>query len=493
MIHSKSSTEGATEELPKPTPLDPQPDAPSIDASSSPAIDAPDHTETAKKAAKVDEDVAATTFDPHPDDPVLDDGVGHGPQLFMLALLLLMAGLLFWGHFGTLDIVSFTEGEVIPATQIKEVQHLEGGIVREILVKEGEKVVQNQPLVHLETTASGADVNELEIRIVAMTLEVTRLEAEAEGRESLNFEPTMEKEHPDLVRETRRLFQAQRSSLRDQLDRQKAAINQRRQLAAEVQARIRNSRSRLKLVREQVRISERLLKKNITNRYKHLDLLKEEHILTSQIEEDRIVLRRNQALISEARNELSGLQSAYNAEAGKQLEESRRHLQEMTARLEKFQDHLSRTTLLAPVAGVIKTLHVFTRGGVIKPGDTVVEIVPGDDRLVIEARLPIQDIGYILPGQLAIIKLATADALRFGQLDGKVVWVSPDTLIGEDGAPYYKARVETPQSEFRNGENVYRLYPGMLVSVNIHTGRRTVLEYVFSPFLNAVGTAMGER
>jgi adhesin transport system membrane fusion protein len=145
------------------------------------------------------------------------------------------------------------------------------------------------------------------------------------------------------------------------------------------------------------------------------------------------------------------------------------------------------------VNGVIKTLYINTVGGVLSPGDVVADIVPVGDKLIIEAELPTQDIGYVSTGQPAVIRLASADAVRYGKLDGIVTNVSPDTLVTQEGAPFYKVRIETKSDHFRKGSLQYQLFPGMQVIASIQTGERTVLEYLSDPFLSSIGDALGER
>tara|TARA_B110000495_G_C22364737_1_gene238044 strand:- start:16 stop:501 length:486 start_codon:yes stop_codon:yes gene_type:complete len=161
--------------------------------------------------------------------------------------------------------------------------------------------------------------------------------------------------------------------------------------------------------------------------------------------------------------------------------------------MSKFEDNLKRTILRSPVDGVVKTLHVVTIGGVVRAGDAVVDVVPEGDRLIVEAKLKTQDIGYVRKQQSARITLASGDAMRFDGLEGVVVRVSPDTITGDDGEPYYKVRIQTERNHFRRAENRYDLFPGMQVIASIHTGERTIMEYLLDPFLDASDTAMRER
>ena len=270
-------------------------------------------------------------------------------------------------------------------------------------------------------------------------------------------------------------------------------VLQRRQNIKETSARLKNQKRSLSLLKEQVKISEDLLKDAITSRYTHLTLLRDLSRVQGKIDEDIAALQRNKSALNEAQAKLENIQNEHAVETGKNLEEARLNYNELLQRIQKFEDNLKRTVLRAPVNGVVKTLYVVTVGGVLKPGFTVVDIVPAGDRLIIEAKLQTQDIGYVQKGQQALVMLASADAMRFGNLKGTVVRVSPDTLVSEEGMPYYKVRIETESDHFRRGNLKYQLFPGMQVMTNIQTGKRTVLEYILDPFLRSFNEAMLKR
>lgn len=420
---------------------------------------------------------------------------GAGASTHMLLLLCVTACLSFfgWAWVSTLDIVSLATGEVIPSSQIKSVQHLEGGIVREIAVREGEQVEKGQKLIVLEPTQSGADVGEIRVRLLSLTVEIARLEAEAAGIEAPRFSDDLLTNSPRIVKQTLERFYSRQKAKQSRIDSQRQAIAQRSQEIKEIGARIRNLKESLKLMDEQIAISDELMKMDLTNRYNHLDLLKEASSIRGRKEEDTAALQRAKSALKEAEANMEGIHTAFMEEAGKELEAARLSFNELSQREQKFEDNLARTVLRSPVDGVIKTLHVSTVGGVLRAGQTVVDVVPLDDRLIVEARLPTEDIGYVASGQQVLIKLASADAMRFGGLDGTVTNVSPDTLVTEEGAPYYKVRIETENDRFQHGDLQYRLFPGMQVIASIRTGKRTVVEYLAGPFLNSLSEAMGER
>ena len=398
-----------------------------------------------------------------------------------------------WASISTLDIVSMATGEVIPSTQVKTIQHLEGGIIREIHVREGETVTEGQLLMKLEPTASDADVAELQVRLRSLSVDQARLEALTTKAARPVFQDELMKSHPELVRQARTRFNVRRRLHAGEVLRQKQAVAQRKQEITEINTRIRGSQANLKLVNEQIRISNELMKDSLTNRFQHLDLLKESEKLSGSIETDRASLKRAKLALSEAAAELNNVKNAFDEENQTALDETRLNRAELAARVKKFKASQERTNVHSPEAGVIKTLHVFTVGGVLRPGDPIADIVPAGDRLIIEAKLPTQDIGYVAPGQLAVIKLASADAMRFGGLDGNVVNVSPDTLLSPEGQPFYKVRIETEKSYFESGKLKYNLFPGMQVMASIHTGQRTVLQYVIDPIRYSMGSAIQER
>ncbi|MEK9726072.1 MAG: HlyD family type I secretion periplasmic adaptor subunit, partial [Rhodospirillaceae bacterium] len=398
-----------------------------------------------------------------------------------------------WASISTLDIVSMATGEVIPSTQVKTIQHLEGGIVREVLVREGETIREGQLLMKLEPTASDADVAELRVRLRALRIDQARLEALASGAAQPTFPADLASSHPELVSQAKTRFNVRRRRHVGEVLRQEQAIAQRKQEITEILTRIGSAQQSLKLVDEQIGISNELMKDNLTNRFQHLDLLKEARNLRGSIETNRASLERAKLALGEAQAELENIQNALDDENQTALDEARLTFAELNARVRKFEASLKRTNVTSPIAGAIKTMHVFTVGGVLRPGDPIADIVPAGDRLIVEAKLPTQDIGYVAAGQRTVVKLASADAMRFGGLEGNVVNVSPDTLLSPEGQPFYKVRIETEKGYFERGAIRYNLFPGMQVMASIHTGQRTVLQYVIDPIRYSMGSAAQER
>jgi len=420
--------------------------------------------------------------------------VAHRRFLYLCFCLFVLS--FFWSICTDLDIVSEAGGEVIPQTKVKRVQHLEGGIVREILVHEGDAVKQDQPLVVLDAAAADASTEELDVRLVSLQIEAARLDAESKGLAAPVFAPELADKHRDLVDQAMNLFQARRKRMQTDTATLLEKVRQREQDVQETSARLDNLRRNLPHVVHQVERSQELIRERLVKEDELIGRIKERNNTESAIRENSAALSRASAALAAAKEDLGRVQDAFREDVENELKKVQRELMELTQRMKKFRDSQNRTVLRAPEAGIVKSLSVLSEGEVVMPGMTVAEIVPSGDKLVIEAHLPIQDIGYVRPGQRAVIKLASRDARRFGNIEGKVLHVSPDAVTQTTAAgvnTFYKVLVETDADHFSRKANRYDLFPGMRVIVGIHIGSRSVLGYFLDPFLEAMSGSMHER
>lgn len=425
--------------------------------------------------------------------PPPDDRISRISSLFFLLGLICFGGFVLLAVYGRLDIVSVATGEVTPSSQIQRVQHLEGGIVRKILAIEGAIVKKGQPLIILESIQRGADVEELQLRLDSLRIDGVRLGAEIEGVDRLAFPQEFEQKHTRNIAEARELFQARRNRIAIEIETQQELVVQRQQNIREIEARLSNARVSLELLRTQVVLSGELLRDNLTTQFKHLELEREQATMKGRVEEDGEAIKGAKSALKEARSRLRQITVSFRTDVREKLKIVQRETEEFNQRIRKYKDSLARTTLRSPVDGIVKTVHVSTLSGVVKAGDTVVELVPLNDTLIVEVELPTQDIGYIAIGQDASIKLNSPDLSRFGSIDGRVIEISPDTLIRSDGIPYYRVRIETGKDRFERNGQVFRLYPGAQVVASIKTGKRTVVEYILAPFISTMGEALRER
>lgn len=423
-------------------------------------------------------------------------------RLFFYLCVIFCLSFGIWAAVAPLDIVSDAVGEVVPSSRVKRIQHLEGGIVSDIKVREGDVVDVGQALMELEATASDSTVEELNVRINSLKTEIFRLESEFRWFEGHSIDPfsvplalpeEILKNAPRLARQAQELYEARQERLANDIKSQQETIKQREQDIKEISVRIRNQKKNLEYVREQVRISEGLLKEKLTSRYKHLGFLKEESNLVSRIEEDNAALLRAKSQLSSSRKELSQISNTFREEVQDALQKSRRDLMEFSQRLRKMSDSLNRMVIRSPARGIVKSIYIMGEGEVVQPGMTVLDIVPAGDKLIIEAHLALGDVGYVQSGQRATVKLATGDARMFGNLDGVVKNISPDAITTPEGDTYYRVLVETEEDHFEKEGRRYQLYPGMRLLVGIKTGERTVLEYLVYPYFDTLYHGLHER
>ncbi len=414
-------------------------------------------------------------------------------QLFFIMSMLTVVAFVVWAAYGELDVVSIAAGEVVPSSRVKTIQHLEGGIIREILVKEGERVKAGQSLVILESTSSNADVAEQSIHLKSLEVTIMRLDAEIKGDKSLVLPEEMKKAEPQLTRNALEMFRTRQNRVENQIKVQLELINQYKFQIEETQARLSGSTGMRTFLEEQVGISQKLLEHSLSNRMNHLDLLKQLADLKGQQKIDQASLKKIAASIKEAESRLALVRNTFIEEAQNELREVQRTAQMIYERLNKNEDSLRRTVLRSPVDGTVKSLFFVTIGGIVPPGGAVAEIVPGDDRLIIEARLPVGDIGYVQTGQPVMVRLTSSDGARFGHINGEVIHISPDSTVIKDGPPFYRIKITTEQDYFGKPDKPYRLFPGMLMQCSVITGKRTVLEYLLPPFVLSLETALHER
>jgi len=414
-------------------------------------------------------------------------------HLFFLMLIFMCAAFFFWAYRGTLDIVSVAEGEVVPSGKIKHVQHFEGGIIREIKIQEGDIVAAGQPLVELEQLQTGASLEELKMRIDALRVDSLRFKAQLEYRRNIIFPKEITLTLPLLVKEANALFEAQKKSYQSTVNKLQTIILQREQHIKTIQSQLDNKLEQLPLLEEEVALSQELLDDNLTTKIKHIDVMRRKKTIEGKILKDRSSLQEARHALKETREKLNETKNQFQEETRKNLKESRQKLKELSARVKIFKDNLERTVIRSPINGVVKKLYLVTKGGVVKPGDTLADIVPSEEKLIIEAHLNISDIGYIKIDQKVFLQLPSKDARKFNKLEGKVVNISPDTFTDQQGGTFYNVLIESEKNYFQGGDQNYKLYPGMVLLAYIHIGKRTILEYLVEPFVNTLSFSLQER
>lgn len=400
-------------------------------------------------------------------------------RAFVLLTLASSAGLLLWAALASLDIIVRTEGRIIPAGKSQIIQHLEGGIVRQLLVQEGEVVRAGQPLMELSDIQARSSLGQEQTKLAALRGREARLLAELNGLDAIVFPPGLD--DPDVRRAETDAWRARRARLAEEIRVLNDQGAQKRGEIAESGSRRQNLVNELEVAQRQQRVIEGLRKEGAASELEALESQLRTQRLSSQIAEASAAIPRLRAGEAETASRVAEVRARFRSEASSELTQVRADLEKSTLEVGTNADRLNRNSVRAPVSGFINRLAVTTVGGVVRPGEVLMEITPNDQRVVIEARARPNDRANLHRGLPARIRLGAYDYATFGALDGEVAEVSADTLIDDKEGRFYRVRIEaTPTPGSRQpGEIV----PGMSVSADIVVGKRTVLSYVLSPLL----------
>lgn len=401
--------------------------------------------------------------------------------------------LIVWASFAPIDEVTRGEGKAIPSSKVQKVQNLEGGIVAEIFAKEGEVVEVGEPLLRLDETRFASNKGETEADRVAMALRVERLSAEVEGT-PLQIEDNLRQAAPSQAANEESLYQSRRQQLQDELGGLQQQLVQKQQELREFTSKRAQYANSLQLLRQEIGMSEPLVARGAVSQVEILRLRRSEVELRGELDATALAIPRAEAAIKEVESKIEETRGKFRSDALTQLNEARTELSKATATSKALDDRVNRTLVTSPVRGIVKQLLVNTIGGVIQPGSDIIEIVPLDDSLVIEAKILPKDIAFLHPGQEAMVKFTAYDYTIYGGLEAKLEQIGADTITDEDKkTTYYPIRLRTDKSHLGSDDKPLLIIPGMVATVDIKTGKKTIMSYLLKPIIKAQDEALRER
>ena len=414
-------------------------------------------------------------------------------RITLWAILGFFIIMIAWASLAEIDEVTRGDGKAIPSSRLQKIQNLEGGIVAEVFVHEGEVVKAGAPLLRLDDTRFRSNAGESEADRYALEARVQRLTAQLADKETLTLSPDIVEKAPDIANGEMELFTSVNKRIQSELSGLNEQLVQKKQELLDFQAKAEQYRRSLGLLQQEIGMSEPLVAKGAISRVEVLRLRRSEVETRGQLESVTLAVPRAQAAIKEIESKVGETRGRYRSEALSQLNEARTDLSKIEATGKAIDDRVNRTLVTSPVRGIVQQLMVNTIGGVIQPSNDLVEIVPLDDTLLIEAKIRPQDIAFLRPGQEAIVKFTAYDYTIYGGMKGKLEQISPDTVTDKDGKSFYVIRLRTDKNHLGSDDKPLIIIPGMVASVDIITGKKTILAYLLKPILRARAEAFRER
>lgn len=400
-------------------------------------------------------------------------------MIYTVALGVVLA--LGWASLTTLDKVTRGAGRVVPQTRNQIIQHLEGGIVTEILVREGDRVTAGAPLLRVDNSFARAELQQNQFELRAKTLQMLRLQAEAGGSPTFVVPPDMMQDLPQIVAHERSLFRARIDGLKAQINVLDDQHRQKQLELAEMRTRWTSTQREREIVLQRVESLRRLTRMGAVSNNELLDNERSLQQIDARLAALTHDIPRLESAVQELANRREETTLRFRADAEKDQRETGIQIGKLDEAITAMRDRSRRTEVVSPMAGVVNKLFVDTIGGVVKSGEPLVQLVPQDATVMIEARVSPRDRGEIWPGLPAVVKVSAYDFTIHGGLKGKVLDISPDALGDEKGEPYFRVRLEADATALGPKRPVI---PGMLAQVDILSGQHTVLSYLMKPVRN---------
>ncbi|SDG84475.1 membrane fusion protein, adhesin transport system [Vibrio xiamenensis] len=431
-------------------------------------------------------------------------------RLMLWIMVLFFAAAVAWSSWAQLDKVTKGQGKVVPSSQVQVVQNLEGGLVKEILVREGQQVKKGQQLLLIDDTRFRSDFREREQQVANLRANVYQLSASIDSviinnqfdeknwqqnviinDTLLSFPPDFEQQRADLVSRQTVEYHLDLNNLRNKISQLDQQVKQKQQDLIEIRARVSNLRASYNFAQRELEITQPLAEEGVVPQIELLKLQRQANDTRRELTSSELKIPQLLSTIREAMLNRIEAAQRFRSEQQEKLNQTQDKLSALTESAVGLEDRVNRTVVISPVTGTVKTLNINTVGGVIQPGMDIVEIVPSEDTLLVEAKIAPQDIAFLRPNLPAVVKFSAYDFTKYGGLAGTLEHISADTTQDEEGNSYYLVRVRTKETSL-NHDTSLPIISGMTASVDIITGKRTVMEYLLTPILSAKQNALKE-
>jgi len=399
---------------------------------------------------------------------------------------------ILWASFAQIDEIARGQGKIVTSGDNQIIQNLEGGIIEQVLVAQGDIVKAGQVLLKIDNQKSQSVLADNAINSMELEAKLLRLTAEANAQD-FRIPAQVSPQLAPLIAREQSLYQTNLAQLNAQQEVLQQQLSQRINEQKSAKVLTKSLRGSLRLIRKEVTMTEPAVIKGVKPRVDFLKLQREANTIAQSYNSVQVSLPRLQSAIDEAKSKLQSLHLQAQSKAKQQLNEAAAKLERIQASNIALTDQVNRTLVRAPTNGIIQALYVNTIGGVVKPGADLIELVPSDDVLWVEAKLKPADIAFIYPGQKAIVKFTAYDFAIYGGLEGEVVKISADTLTDRQQNTFYTVHLKTQKGFLGSAQQPLKIMPGMVTSIDIITGKKTVLDYILKPILRAKYYTFSER
>ncbi len=404
---------------------------------------------------------------------------------FILFFWIITIGLLIaWAAITNIDEIIRSKGEIIPFGDNQVLQNLEGGIVSEINVKEGDMVKMGDILIKIENSKSLSTFESNDLKHFELRSRIARLKAEIDMK-PLVFNDELKKRVPFLLIEEKLLYDTDMRQFNAQAQILKEQLSQHRQQLKEAQQKIKHLERSFELISEEVSMTEPMVKKGVRSKIDYLKLQREANRVEDEMTAAELSIPRLESAIKEAKEKIAESKNSLRIQSRKELTEALAELQRIEAQIKGLEDSVNRTVVRSPVDGMVQKLHLHTIGGVVKPGMDMIEVVPIYENLIVEVKIEPKDIAFVYANQSAKVKFTAYDFAIYGSLDAKVLTISPDTQTDQQDNTYYIVRLKTDKNFLGHEDKPLKIIPGMVVSADIITGKRTILDYIIQPMIKS--------
>ena len=421
--------------------------------------------------------------------------------MLFFAILLFFTGAFIWAYFSQIDELTRGEGKVIPSEKIKTIQSLDGGIISEILIKEGSIIKEGQALMKIDTTRFEASLEENKQTFYHLLVTKARLEIESkldltDDIPEIKYSDEILANANVFAMNDRKLFASRMEELKSTIKTFKIQLKQKQQEISELSSKATQLKISIALIAEESKTMEQLVERRSKSKVDLLKIKRELAQLEGELQGTYASIPKAKYAIEEAENKIVEKLKIFKSESSNELQKINTEIKKYESKLIADEDKLDKTVLISPVDGIVKQINVNTIGGVVKSGMDLIEIVPQSDILLVEAKIDPKDIAFINPKQKAIVKITAYDFSIYGGLEGKIIEISADSIVDKNDknqSSYYKVVIKTEQNYLEKNKQKLPIIPGMISTVDIVTGKKSILDFLLKPILKTKENSLHER